>query len=311
MLRKLSLALLLGLFSTSASAWSRPGHMVTGAIVFDELTASDPEVLAQILEIMARHPERAPFEVAVGRETGDERSRRLLMQMARWADDIRGGAYDHPTWHYSGRALADAKQPPSRARHPDVAGAALEALVLNAVVAADTSATLAERAVGLCWLFHLVGDIHQPLHATDQVSAALPEGDRGGGLAFLLDPQTRLPVTLHLFWDNAVHGSPEPASANARARELRARYPRSAFPELSNRPEGARDFATWAKESYELARTLTYGPDLKTAATETAATLQSEKYLKDAATAAERRATLAGYRLADLVKAVLRTRAPQ
>jgi S1/P1 Nuclease len=305
MIRRTWLALLLGLFSLSASAWSRPGHMVSGAIVYEELNASDPQLLAQILELMARHPERAPFEVAVGREGGEERARRMLMEMARWPDDIRGGLYDHATWHYSGRALSDTKQPPAQARRPEVAGAALEALALNAVVVADSSASQGERAVALCWLFHLVGDIHQPLHAADQVSATLPNGDRGGGLQFLLDPETRQPVTLHQFWDGAVHGSPEGASAISRARELRTKYPRSAFPELAKKPEGVRDFAAWAKESYDLARTLAYGPDLKTSAVDTTAPMPSDKYVKDATTAAERRVTLAAYRLTDLLKALL------
>ena len=195
----------------------------------------------------------------------------MLMEMARWPDDIRGGLYDHATWHYSGRALSDTKQPPAQARRPEIAGAALEALALNAVVVADSSASQGERAVALCWLFHLVGDIHQPLHAADQVSATLPNGDRGGGSQFLLDPETRQPVTLHQFWDGAVHGSPEGTSAIGRARELRTKYPRSAFPELAKKPEGVRDFAAWAKESYDLARTMAYGPDLKTSAVDTTA----------------------------------------
>jgi hypothetical protein len=305
MIRKICFAVCLALVSASASAWTRSGHMVSGAIAYEELNARDPRVLAQILEIMARHPERAPFEVAVGRETGAERTRRLFMEMARWPDDIRGGVYDHPTWHYAGRALSDAKKPPTQPRRQDVAGAAREAFALSVVVVADTAAPPSERAVGLCWLFHLVGDIHQPLHAADQVSSALPEGDRGGGLQFLLDPRTRLPVTLHQFWDDAIRASAEPAEASERARQLRARYPRNNFAELSSRPDAVGDFADWAQESFELARTVAYGPDLKASASENAAPLPADKYVSSVAAASERRVTLAGYRLADLMIALL------
>jgi hypothetical protein len=35
------------------------------------------------------------------------------------------------------------------------------------------------RAVALAWLFHLVGDIHQPLHTTELFSVEYPNGDRG------------------------------------------------------------------------------------------------------------------------------------
>ena len=306
MMRRVWLALVLALIPASASAWSRSGHMVSGAIAYEEINARDPKVLAQILEIMARHPERAPFEVAVGRESGGERTRRLFMEMARWPDDIRGGSYDHPTWHYAGRALSDAKQPPMQPRRPEVAGAAREAFALSIVVVADPAAPASERAVGLCWLFHLVGDIHQPLHAADQVSSALPEGDRGGGLQFLLDPRTRQPVTLHLFWDDAIRASAEPAAASEQARLLRAKYPRSSFAELSSKPDAARDFATWALESFELARTVAYEPDLKTSASENAAPLPADRYVSNVATTSERRIALAGYRLADLMIAVLR-----
>ena len=37
------------------------------------------------------------------------------------------------------------------------------------------------KAMAYCWLFHLVGDIHQPLHCTALFSAEhFPKGDRGG-----------------------------------------------------------------------------------------------------------------------------------
>jgi hypothetical protein len=35
----------------------------------------------------------------------------------------------------------------------------------------------------LAWLLHLVGDVHQPLHATSRYSAAFPDGDEGGNRA--------------------------------------------------------------------------------------------------------------------------------
>jgi hypothetical protein len=38
----------------------------------------------------------------------------------------------------------------------------------------------ARRAIALCWLLHLVGDIHQPLHGTTRFSDDYPEGDVGG-----------------------------------------------------------------------------------------------------------------------------------
>jgi S1/P1 Nuclease len=36
------------------------------------------------------------------------------------------------------------------------------------------------RAIALAWLFHLVGDIHQPLHTAQLFSVEYPQGGRGG-----------------------------------------------------------------------------------------------------------------------------------
>jgi S1/P1 Nuclease len=36
------------------------------------------------------------------------------------------------------------------------------------------------KAIALAWLFHLVGDIHQPLHTAQLFTVEYPNGDRGG-----------------------------------------------------------------------------------------------------------------------------------
>jgi S1/P1 Nuclease len=36
------------------------------------------------------------------------------------------------------------------------------------------------KAIALAWLFHLVGDIHQPLHTAQLFTFEYPKGDRGG-----------------------------------------------------------------------------------------------------------------------------------
>jgi S1/P1 Nuclease len=37
-----------------------------------------------------------------------------------------------------------------------------------------------QKAIALAWLFHLVGDIHQPLHTAQLFTVEYPKGDRGG-----------------------------------------------------------------------------------------------------------------------------------
>jgi hypothetical protein len=41
------------------------------------------------------------------------------------------------------------------------------------------SGTDEEKAVYMTWLFHLVGDIHQPLHYAAEFSQRFLDGDRG------------------------------------------------------------------------------------------------------------------------------------
>jgi hypothetical protein len=38
----------------------------------------------------------------------------------------------------------------------------------------------ARKAIALAWLFHLVGDIHQPLHTAQLFTVDYLQGDRGG-----------------------------------------------------------------------------------------------------------------------------------
>src|SRR5439155_1554275 len=64
----------------------------------------------------------------------------------------------------------------------------------------DSHTEPAEKAVSLCWLLHLVGDLHQPLHAATLLSEAYPTGDQGGNALAVVDA-SQTPMNLHSFWD--------------------------------------------------------------------------------------------------------------
>jgi hypothetical protein len=297
-------SLVLMLACSSVMAWSKPGHMVHAAIAYEELRAKDPRLVQRIAELMSQHPDRGSFGVAVNGAREEERARRLFAEMARWPDDIRGGTYDHPTWHYASKPLIDPARPPATAPADAYSGSAIEAFALNAKVASDVHASAVERTVALCWIFHLVGDIHQPLHAGDWHSTLYPEGDLGGGRQYVLDPQTRQPTSLHGYWDGVISRTGEVTPAFERARELRAKFPRSEFSELAAKP-AAGDFVGWAAESYALARSRAYAGNLSTSAAQDKAPALSAAYVADSTLVAEQRVTLAGYRLADLLMVLL------
>jgi len=67
----------------------------------------------------------------------------------------------------------------------------------------DHTALMSERAIALCWVMHLLGDIHQPLHAGSLFSPRVfPEGDRGGNAILTEDGN------LHARWDQALRHQP-------------------------------------------------------------------------------------------------------
>src|SRR5262249_15446480 len=63
------------------------------------------------------------------------------------------------------------------------------------------------KAIALAWLFHLVGDIHQPLHTVQLFTVDYPQGDRGGNEICVRVTQTGQPIDLHRFWDSVMTSS--------------------------------------------------------------------------------------------------------
>lgn len=286
---------------SSAFAWSRPGHMVSAAIAYQELNARERQIIDKVVALAEKHPDRGAFEVAIGRATGEERGLRLFLELARWPDDMRGSVHDHPTWHYWSRPIVDASSPPPKLPEDVPEGSAMEAFALNLSVASDPRASAGERAVALAWIFHLVGDMHQPLHAVSQVSKRFPEGDRGGSMQFVRDHVDHEPRSLHWFWDDSVSRDGEPDAAMTRANDLMRRLPRARFKELQPFRSAA-EFSAWAQESHQLATTLAYSPELRASDSPAKAPELSKQYLDQSLPVAEQRLTLAGYRLTEVLR---------
>jgi hypothetical protein len=137
-------------------------------------------------------------------------------------------------------------------------------------------------------MLHLVGDIHQPLHAVSRFTQESPEGDLGGNRVRLCAPPCR--EELHFFWDQAPgHGTPTQALALARHLPV---APRQRIADTN--------IQDWVDESGTLARRVVYaapigpgsGPYRLTGA-----------YRDQARIIARERIALAGRRLAVLLNA--------
>jgi hypothetical protein len=291
----------------AAQAWSNQGHMVTGAIAYDDLAAADPGLVSQVASIMAAHPDWPRFQKQLAGLTGADRSRRLFELMARWPDDARGGPYDHPAWHYWLRIVpstADpAKAPPAFLNLST--GEAREAYRLSLATVRDAFAPAADRGVALCWLFHLAGDMQQPLHAGHLISGRFPLTDRAGESDFVREGDGA-PINLHEYWDNAVGGDEDDLPhVDATRLRLEQRWPRSSLAELTGRAD-AEAFNGWADESLVLARNVAYGGGAFEGSSKAqTAVVVAAAYAHVRAELAGRRVALGGHRIADAVRAGL------
>ena len=92
------------------------------------------------------------------------------------------------------------------------------------------------KAIALAWLFHLVGDIHQPLHTAQLFTVEHPQGDRGGNGICVRVTQAGQPMDLHRFWDGVITSSQNLTRLRNEATALRNRqeFQRSQLSELAN-----------------------------------------------------------------------------
>jgi hypothetical protein len=167
------------------------------------------------------------------------------------------------------------------------------------VLTAKESAA-ADKAIALCWLFHLAGDIHQPLHSAALFSERLfPKGDRGGN-----DVRVLKHGTMHSFWDGIVNKRPAEQSLDGQAAAII-----DAHRKVGIEAERQLDFDVWMRESFELANRDVYTADIreqlrKVKSRAGAGVRVSDAYVHRAREIGERRIAQAGFRLAGVLKEI-------
>ena len=222
----LRLLLALAVFVPAAAhAFGAQGHRVTG------------EVAARLLP--------AAILDEIERLTGS----RDLGLLANAADADRATlAIRYPAssrWHYDDRLVCHADLPV--ADYCPAGNCASAAIARFSSVLADRSRPDAERRDALLFLVHLVGDIHQPLHAADN-------NDRGGNAVRVIWAGAHA-QTLHAAWDvgfvRLALAGRTPADAAA---EWLDRYRQ----EIAAWQHGS--VGSWMEESYERAVNDAYRP---------------------------------------------------
>lgn len=309
-MRRFALAVpFLLLLGSPALAWTKAGHMVTGAIAYDVLKQDSTETLAAAVKLLKAHPQYARlWKKDVEKLPEADRDRFLFMMAGRWADDIRQNPdYDRPTWHYVNIPLKPAGQPDSvtvpDAPPPDNLLTAFEYNLNRLKTAPDP----VEKAVALTWLFHLIGDCHQPLHCVTVYTTDYKEkdGDRGGNRQYIRVEEGSKPINLHYFWDGLITNSEDYDTVGKIAVELRLRkeFARDELKELAE-PK----FEAWARaESHVLGVKVAHRDGkLVGGPAEFSAPVLPEGYTKEAKAVGERRGVLAGYRIAEVLKGALK-----
>jgi len=320
-----------------APAWNAVGHMTVAKVAYDALSEGQRKYAHNLL---TRHPHYETYltKLRPGPVSVEEW---VFLRAATWPDYVRGPLkpkkpdpgivrYHRPDDHFTDfpvfakdatpEFMAKIRAHPSR--HDVVCALKQRVAEIELGTAADE-----DKAVALCWLLHMTGDVHQPLHCASLFTEKLlPRGDLGGNaIGFLFGPK-KVPGRLHTFWDGllgvtsggelaeindtAAHAEEAYKLASLKAGALTEAYARGGLDELKT----GREFKDWAAESHELAKTVAYA-DGKVAELAVLVpafpnpvpdTVPEEPagYSEKAKATADRRGAVAGYRLADLIRRV-------
>lgn len=265
--------ILLTCLAQPSLAWWDTGHRVVARIALQSMSDSTRR---QVQEILRHHPDP---EV------------RTLEAASLWPDLIRDEnhpfhAHHRGKWHYQNRPVYLDQSPIGDG------GELLARLALQQHQLTVRETSPEERAIALCWVAHLVGDIHQPLHNCALFGPEFPRGDQSGNLYFVWLGERRL--NLHQVWDSCGCRFIGPVSENRLqgfVDHCLSQFSQESFGEAV----ATFDFNLWSDDGVEHCRQFVYrgvAPDEEL----------SSEYLSTVLLVTKRQATLAGYRLALLLE---------
>lgn len=318
MRKQLSAALgtILALAGSAASfGWNATGHEVVALVAWDNMSPAARERATQLLK---EHPQYNLFLINKSVSDPAEAAKTTFALAATWPDIVRSTTlspknhlYHHPYWHYSDTpyvsddyppGAAEPKMPSDKWEPGDEPQNLFQAYHKVKAELADPKVKEEDKAIDLAWIEHVVGDIHQPLHAVSWYSKEYPHGDQGGNLV-IININGHIDG-LHWTWDGMLGGY-EPM--NYRVMEEIAGKAEKENP-ASGFTDQIKDLTVtdWAAESFKASKEIVYAgghlPHI------TKAQLQEDRltpvpelpkeYMEKAVPLAKQRAALAGYRLA-------------
>lgn len=285
----LALAVVLAL-PFPAFSWGAGGHMMTARIAYTRLNRNAQAQVDRLVKIRIN-------------PAGVTANSLNFVSASHWADDLRPfSEFDFlKELHFVDQPFTTDGTPlPQNLPEKNIITA------LNQYVdVLKNSTNDEERALALRLIIHFVGDIHQPLHCATRVTAANPEGDRGGNLFSIRVRKNRKlqKSNLHSYWDGGIGSFPK-TGPNFAPPPLRQIPPAAAiiarkFPATNDawKVGGPLGFDQWAAESKELAIGTAYRNIRENQ-------VPSNRYNQAALRVAERRVAWGGYRLAALLNSI-------
>lgn len=291
-------------------AWDEGGHEIVATIALGRLNAKARAAVEALAPQMPNAGQ--PY---------DPITLACWMDDLRWRDSGLPNAGQFLSWHFVDIGLEPGDPVPSFVPGNDdaVHGNAVQGLKrAMTVLQGGTDPLVTSRAMACAIMMHLVGDIHQPLHASTKYfySHGREENDRGGNREYVDNAPANEPrMNLHAFWDSAWRASMGPdgrvvlderfrpgrAHDPAEVAGLAAQMAREDAPAAGTNLQP--NFEAWAWESNAVARGFVY-PHLTPTESLKYCRLSSS-YVAEANQLARQRLVLAAWRLAVVLNETL------
>ena len=295
--------------ASQSRAWNDRGHMTVAYIAYKQLKPATRGRVDALLKLNPKYPD---WETAINQQVpnASETDKNLMIFMiaATWPDQIkrdktytsdgsdkgnrpdgspdpaRNSGYDdllmHKYWHFIDTPFSTDGTPLPPIPVPNAQD---RIALFRSVLASNSPEPL--KSYDLCWLLHVVGDVHQPLHASTRVSSSDPRGDAGGNLVKL----SCAGCELHFFWDDLLGTDSALEAVQNAAKKL---------PKADSALAAKSDEKDWLAESFLAAEQQVY---ISPVAAGDGPFTVTNSYKKAAARLARQRVALAGARLANLL----------
>jgi hypothetical protein len=248
-------------------SFNAEGHHIVAMIAMRDLQTNTPATATKVQNLL-------------------DSVNRTLREAATFPDDIKQKQPKTKPFHFIDIPFEDGG--PVNPELPDPPHV-LSRIATAMTFLANGGGTAQEKVDEMSWLIHLIGDIHQPLHCAEHISALHPGGDRGGN-SFKIHGKGS---NLHSLWDSSVDF--KNTDEDELVLSLMQEHTRATLAADLQ----VNDAEAWARTSFALAKKHAYQPLHENPAKPPT---PSATYLKSANKVGRRQAALAGYRLADRFK---------